>query len=228
MIFAQTSARSKLRRREAGFTLVELLVVTAIISVLAAMLLPALDRTLDNARQIACAGNLKQIGLGLTEYADTYADAILPAYIGDPNVNGSWWPSKLHGYVGGPAVYQKGTVLVCAKNKKEKSYAMNFYSGWIDAAGVCGGGYPFKSAALKAPSKLYYVADLSDEANVSCYSWRLYPYPDEAWKSSRLMNLTRHPGGPNIVCADGHVECSRLPQYLTASSDPDYKAHWYF
>lgn len=62
--------------QRSGFTLIELIIVTAIIVVLIAVLIPALSEARDTSRRVACLANLNQIGLAITSYAHDYDGSI--------------------------------------------------------------------------------------------------------------------------------------------------------
>ena len=69
--------------KKRNFTLIELLVVVAIITILAAMLLPALNKARDVAKSASCTNNLKQFGISHAMYINDF-DWVLP----DGNVGG--------------------------------------------------------------------------------------------------------------------------------------------
>jgi len=88
------SAADRTRKRTHGFTLIELLVVIAIIAILAAMLLPALARSKDQAQRTTCTSNLKQLGLAEHMYQDDSRDTM--AY---PNWDGGGASAPDYGWL---------------------------------------------------------------------------------------------------------------------------------
>lgn len=88
------------RSRQSGFTLIELLVVIAIIAILIALLLPAVQQAREAARRSSCRNNMKQLGLALHNYHDTFK--IFPF---GWDTRGSLWSAHILPYMDQANVY---------------------------------------------------------------------------------------------------------------------------
>ena len=132
----------------AAFTLVELLVVVAIIAMLAALLLPALSGARAQARVKVCGNNLRQLGFGIAMYADDNTDFVPPGFYILPgtcnqtgaNRYGPGWRASIFPYVQN---YKK--VYVCPSNPAGKypggaSFGENMiYLSYVGNGGQCSG-----------------------------------------------------------------------------------------
>ncbi len=135
----------KARLHEHAFTLIELLVVISIISLLIAILLPALGAARKSAQAISCASNLRQIGIACMSYAADNHDTLplVKADVGTGNINDDrWWVLLPRlGYISGVSNfrYHKASQLSLLRcptthgqyNTDKTPYTFN---GWVGKA----------------------------------------------------------------------------------------------
>ena len=205
------------KNARSGFTLIELLVVIAIIAILAAILFPVFARARENARRSSCQSNLKQIGLGIIQYAQDYDERMPMRIWGAPASTdlqeyNSWrrsiFPyvkstqifacpsnSSTNGTVGGPNSRDSDPAKLTAGGSVAGapvfpiSYAIN---GWSGTGGtpvaLQGGG--INLAQLQDPARTLLVGETSRE-----YS-ELVP----------VYGFSGHLGTCNFLYTDGHVK----------------------
>lgn len=127
-----------------GFTLVELLVVIAIIGILVALLLPAIQAARESARRANCVNNLKQMGLALHGYHDTYK-AFPVGVAGGPVAHaekGFGWAVRLLPYLEEQTLY----------NKINPDWRPNIFRITFDATGAIVPGGDTQLEVFRCPS----------------------------------------------------------------------------
>jgi len=141
-----------------GFTLVELLVVVAIIALLAGLLLPVFAQARERARQVACLSNVRQLGMAVAMYSGDHDEVLLLCTnYGIPTTStGRIWPETIQPYV------RSAQILTCPSSRLRSAA-----TSWADR-GQQSIGYNsltgYDPAGLEAPTSAMSLGALDDPA----------------------------------------------------------------
>jgi len=193
--------------RKSCFTLIELLVVIAIIAILAAMLMPALQKARDRAKASGCTNNLKQLGHACTLYQDGNRGYFPePKPVSDGSViNWNKYEAPLRiGYFGGVSkkTWDAGhSANGCPgrSDKPQNNYqSYRYYSFSICETTWCERKESFSitSSRIRRPSQLIWLAENAPDTTYTLFTTANY--------TTRLGY--QHPGETsNFLFADSHV-----------------------
>lgn len=204
-----------------SFTLVELLVVVAVIGILVGLSLPAMNYAVAHAKNIKCTSNLREIFVATQSYASDNEGSIVPVYIKDAYANSTnLWTGLLAPYMGrtSGANFASASELpacVCPLHPLRFGYGYN-YSGLS---------YPWRSpsdwpplplflvmANVKNPSQTVFFCDskYSGPSDEGFYSWRAYVRPATWGASADFPPRYEHPGKTcNALWVDGHISAEK-------------------
>jgi len=190
-----------------NFTLVELLMVIAIIAIISSMLLPSLNHSMEVARRIPCLNNLKQCGILTAVYTDTYKGLLMD---GDYSIAVGYtaWHKQL---VSLDANNISKNILWCPKDlanlNKDSQYAYN--------AGDISFGFNRRHmrgarlSRIKNPSqKLIFVENAK---NIHSGMYEGFYHVESGISSVNPMAYPRHESFCNVMFIDGHVESIQAP-----------------